>query len=91
MTEILVIYLAVVNIVSFICYGIDKSKARRHKWRIPEATLIGLAAIGGGLGSWIGMKTFRHKTQHWKFRILVPLFLIAWIAGVGYLCYINLI
>lgn len=64
---VIAIYLAVVNIVGFILMGADKSKAKRRKWRIPEATLFLVAAIGGSLGSIIGMYTFRHKTKHWYF------------------------
>lgn len=73
-------YLAVVNVVTFIVYGIDKWKAKNSKWRIPEATLLGLAVIGGSLGAWLGMKTWHHKTLHKKFRLGVPLILIAQIA-----------
>ncbi|MBR1712891.1 MAG: DUF1294 domain-containing protein [Alloprevotella sp.] len=68
-------YLLLANLAAFIAYGVDKHRARRHAWRIPEATLLGLAAIGGSLGAWLGMKTFYHKTLHWKFRIVVPLLL----------------
>ena len=73
-------YLAVVNVVTFIVYGIDKWKAKNSKWRIPEATLLGLAVIGGSIGAWMGMKTWHHKTLHKKFRLGVPLILIAQIA-----------
>lgn len=54
---------------------IDKRKARKNKWRIPEKTLMTVAAIGGSLGSLLGMYTFRHKTQHLKFTIGIPLIL----------------
>lgn len=84
MIQIITIYLISINVITFLAYGIDKWKAKRNKWRIPEATLIGMAAIGGALGAYIGMKTFRHKTQHKKFTILVPLLFILWIAGLGY-------
>jgi len=80
--NILFIYLIAVNVVTFITYGIDKWKATRKKWRIPEATLLGLAAIGGGLGAWLGMKVWHHKTLHKKFRFGVPLLLIVQIALV---------
>ena len=73
----LIFYLILVNFSTFLLYGIDKSKARHHRWRIPEAVLLGAAAIGGSLGALSGMYFFRHKTKHWKFRILVPLCLIA--------------
>lgn len=60
------------NIVTFIFYGIDKWKAKHAKWRISEATLLILAAIGGSIGAILGMYTFRHKTQHLKFKYGVP-------------------
>ncbi len=57
-------YLCAVNAAAFLMYGMDKQKAKRRKWRIPEATLLGIAAAGGSIGAWIGMKTFHHKTKH---------------------------
>jgi len=62
----------VINLVTFIVYGIDKSKAKKHLWRIPEATLIGLALIGGSIGALLGMRLFHHKTKHVKFYVGVP-------------------
>jgi uncharacterized membrane protein YsdA (DUF1294 family) len=82
--QIIIIYLVVINLVAFAAYGIDKWKAQHNRWRIPEATLIMLAVIGGALGAFLGMKMFRHKTQHWKFRILVPLLLVLWIVAIAY-------
>lgn len=58
----------------------DKLKARRGAWRIPESTLMGVAAIGGSVGALIGMYRFRHKTRHVKFTLGIPLILIAQIA-----------
>ncbi|MBO4403024.1 MAG: DUF1294 domain-containing protein [Bacteroidales bacterium] len=63
-------------------YGIDKFKSKRAKWRVPEATLLGLAAVGGSIGAWLGMKLWHHKTLHKKFRYGIPLILIAQIAIV---------
>ena len=80
---IVLLYLLVINVISFTAYGVDKWKAKHDRWRTPEVTLILLAVIGGALGAFTGMKLFRHKTQHWKFRILVPLFLILWIAALA--------
>ena len=54
---------------------VDKLKAKRGAWRIPEATLLAVAAAGGSIGSLIGMKLFRHKTRHLKFTIGIPLIL----------------
>lgn len=76
MTRFFLIYLILVNLTAFMLYGIDKIKARHHKWRIPEATLLLAAAIGGSAGALLGMLVFRHKTKHLKFVIGVPLILI---------------
>jgi uncharacterized membrane protein YsdA (DUF1294 family) len=73
--HILIIYLVVINIVTFITYGIDKRKAIKKLWRIPEATLILLAAVGGSIGALLGMLFFHHKTKHRKFTIGVPVIL----------------
>lgn len=83
--HIALIYLAIINVVTFFLYGIDKWKAKRLKWRISEATLLGLAVIGGSIGAWLGMKTWHHKTLHKKFRYGIPLILIAQIA-LFFLC-----
>lgn len=74
---IVVIYLVAINAVTFFVYGIDKWKARRSMWRIPEATLLGLAAIGGSIGAWLGMRAWRHKTMHKKFQLGIPLIIVA--------------
>ena len=70
------IYYICVNIIAFILYGLDKKYAREGRWRISEKTLLGIAMIGGAVGAWIGMQTFRHKTKHMSFRTLVPLFVV---------------
>lgn len=67
------LYLIVMNVLTFIVYGIDKQKAKRGKWRISEKTLMMLAVFGGSIGAWIGMQVFRHKTKHLLFVIGVPL------------------
>ena len=85
MKEIVVIYLVVINVVAFVVYGVDKYKAKRGRWRTPEATLLGLAAIGGSIGAWLGMKVWHHKTMHKKFQYGVPLILIAQIALVVFI------
>lgn len=69
------------NIITFALFGIDKRKAVKHKWRIPEAILLLFSWIGGGIGALLGMLIFHHKTRKWKFRILVPLSIVAWIAA----------
>lgn len=80
--------LTVVNAVAFIVYGIDKYRARNGKWRIPEATLLMLAVVGGSVGAWLGMKTWHHKTRHRKFRYGVPAILLLQIV-VATLLYVN--
>lgn len=72
----LFIYLIVINIVTFIVYGVDKAAAKAHKRRIRISTLLILAAIGGSLGALLGMFIFRHKTKKWYFVLPVPLMLI---------------
>ncbi len=80
MTSLLLVLLAAMNLLAFALYGIDKLKAKRGAWRIPESTLLLVAFLGGSLGAFLGMELFRHKTKHAKFKILVPLFLILHIA-----------
>ena len=75
--QLILIYLAVINVVTFIMYGIDKWKAKRSKWRIREAALLGLAVLGGSIGAWLGMKVWHHKTMHKKFKYGIPLILVA--------------
>lgn len=73
----LTIYFVFINVLTFLLYGIDKWKARRGKWRIPEETLIWLAIVGGSIGALLGMYLFRHKTKHKKFTLGIPaIFLI---------------
>ena len=72
----LFIYLIVINIVTFIVYGVDKAAAKAHKRRIRISTLLILATIGGSLGALLGMFIFRHKTKKWYFVLPVPLMLI---------------
>lgn len=66
-------YLLIMSLVGFLLMGIDKQKARKKAWRIPERTLLLIAFLGGGFGSLLGMYTFRHKTKHTRFLILVPI------------------
>ncbi len=75
--QVSVLYLIVINILTFLVFGIDKRKARKGRWRIPEATLIGLSAAGGSIGALLGMHLFRHKTQKRKFTLGIPAILIA--------------
>ena len=75
-TNLLYIYVAAINVVTFFVYGLDKSKAKAGQWRIPEAHLIFLAVIGGSVGALLGMRVFHHKTRKPKFKIGVPAILI---------------
>ena len=75
--KVLYIYLIVINVAAFLLMLIDKVKAKKNLWRIPEATLFLVAAIGGSIGSLLGMYTFRHKTKHIKFIVGMPLILAA--------------
>ena len=79
MKTILLLFVAV-NLVSFALYGLDKLKAKKGLWRIRESTLLLVAALGGSLGALLGMEVFRHKTKHWQFKVLVPVFLAVHIA-----------
>ena len=72
----LYLYLLIINAVGFLLMLVDKYKARNGLWRIPEATLMGVAALGGSLGSLIGMYLVRHKTQHPKFTVGIPVILV---------------
>jgi uncharacterized membrane protein YsdA (DUF1294 family) len=80
MANALLYYLIVINVVTFLVYGIDKWKAKQGSWRISEATLLILAVIGGSFGALFGMKVWRHKTMHKKFKYGLPLILLAQIA-----------
>jgi uncharacterized membrane protein YsdA (DUF1294 family) len=75
--EIPVIYLLLINAVGFILMLVDKHKAKKNLWRIPEATLMLIAALGGSLGSLLGMYTVRHKTKHLNFVLGIPAILAA--------------
>ena len=71
----MLIYLLIINALSFLLMLIDKQKAKKGLWRIPEKTLLAIALLGGSLGGIVGMKMFRHKTKHLKFSLGLPLFL----------------
>lgn len=75
-------YLGIINFIGLVIMGIDKLKAKKRAWRVPESTLFVIALIGGSLGTTIGMFLFRHKTRHWYFRYGMPAILIIQIAIV---------
>ena len=78
----LILYFLTINALGFLLMLVDKHKARKNRWRIPEATLMGVAAIGGSLGSLMGMQLVRHKTRHLKFTLGIPVILALQIIGL---------
>ncbi len=74
--DILIAYLLIINAAAFLFMLTDKMKAKANTWRIPEATLLGIAAIGGSLGALVAMRLFRHKTKHPRFFLGLPLLLV---------------
>ena len=87
--QILLVYLLVINVVGFLLMGIDKLRAKKQVWRVPEKTLFLIAVIGGSIGTNVGMYVFRHKTKHWYFVIGMPLILIAQIALIVWLAFFR--
>lgn len=85
METILLFYLFGVNLLTFIVYGVDKSKARKSRWRIPETVLLMLAVAGGSVGAWMGMRVWHHKTLHLKFKYGIPFIFLLQIAFCIYL------
>lgn len=77
MKELLLLYLLIINALGFALMLVDKYKARKNLWRIPESTLMLIAALGGSVGSLLGMYTVRHKTKHRKFTLGIPAILLA--------------
>ena len=75
-TNLLYIYVIIINVVTFFIYGLDKSKAKAGQWRIPEAQLIFLAVIGGSVGALAGMKVFHHKTRKTMFKFGMPVIVL---------------
>ena len=94
------LWLLIINVLALLAYGLDKLLAKlkehapktRHEKvpRLPERNLLLLAIVGGGIGAWLGMEVFRHKTQHRSFRVIVPLFTCLWLVIVtGAYLYFN--
>lgn len=81
MVGYLLIAYAVMSVLAFFAYGIDKRKAKKNRWRTPEAALLCLGFFGGAVGALLGMNLFRHKTRHWYFWV-VNLLGLFWQAGV---------
>lgn len=74
--KLFLIYFLIVNAAGFLSMLLDKHKARKNLWRIPESTLLTIALLGGSIGSLVGMYLVRHKTKHLKFTLGIPLILI---------------
>lgn len=83
--EEIICFLLAINIATFLLYGIDKYKAKKNQWRISEATLLTMAAIGGSIGAWVGMRIWHHKTMHKKFKYGIPIIIIMQVALAVYL------
>lgn len=88
--KLLILYLIIVNTVSFVMYGIDKRNASRKRWRTPEVHLLGIAVAGGSLGAWAGMYTFRHKTRHLKFKYGIPVIGVLQVGMAVYYWYLPI-
>lgn len=85
--DFIIIYLIIINIISFLTYGLDKWKAKRDSWRIPEKTLLLMALLGGSIGAFAGMRIFHHKTQKPKFFLGVPIIFVLQIAIIFFFFY----
>ena len=85
--DIILIYLLIINAAGFLLMLIDKIKAKKNRWRIPEATLFLIAALGGSIGSIVGMYTVRHKTKHTSFVVGIPALLVAQMAAAAAVWY----
>lgn len=86
---IVLAYIALISVVAFAAMGIDKKKAEKHKWRVPEKVLFLFVLLGGGAGGILGMQVFRHKTKHWYFAVGFPLIAIIEYAAIIYLLFIK--
>lgn len=70
--KIVLLYVLFINVAAFVMFGVDKKRAIRDQWRIPEKTLLLVSFFGGSFGAFAGMKKFHHKTKHWQFMLGVP-------------------
>ena len=85
MPPILLLYLLLINLIGLVLYGVDKAKSKGKGRRIPERVLLWVARLGGGVGCWMGMMLFRHKTKHGHFVILVPMWTVLWAVALALL------
>jgi uncharacterized membrane protein YsdA (DUF1294 family) len=82
MHQLFLLYLLLINLLGFVLYGVDKAKSKGRGRRIPERVLLWVARLGGGVGCWMGMMLFRHKTKHVRFKVLVPLWTVLWVVAL---------
>ena len=83
MHQLFLLYLLLINLLGLVLYGVDKAKSKRTgSRRIPERVLLGVVRLGGGVGCWLGMMLFRHKTKHVRFKVLVPLWTVLWVVAL---------
>ena len=84
--DLIAVYLIIMSVTGYVAMGIDKRRAIKKGWRISERTLLLIALLGGGIGSFLGMRMFRHKTKHLKFNIILPLsaalYTVIWIGWI---------
>ncbi len=86
MTRIFILaYVVLMSLIAFAAFGLDKYKAKSNRWRIRERTLFLFALLGGGIGAFLGMKVFHHKTLHKQFAIGIPAIMIVQLLILGYL------
>jgi len=85
MIKWILLYLLLINLVAFFAMGLDKHKAKKNKWRVPEKTLFLFVLLGGGIGGTAGMVVFRHKTKHWYFKLGFPAITVLEYAGLVWL------
>lgn len=76
MEKTVLCYIAFINIVAFVAYGVDKLLSKRDGWRIPESVLLLLAVVGGSIGAWFGVGCWNHKTLHKRFRYGIPVIIL---------------
>ena len=85
--KVIIIYLLIINLITFFMFGIDKWKAKRNAWRIPEKTLLIGAVLGGTIGAFAGMEVFHHKTKHMKFTVGIPVILVLQVVLIYFICF----
>jgi len=88
--QLLGLYILTVNLAGFLLMGVDKRRARRERWRIPEKTLFLPAALGGAVGCMLGMRVFHHKTRHWYFKLGMPTILVVQLVLIGWLVWLMM-